>query len=93
MSIIVDVWDGIDMVDNTRVEYGLEHMIDEKSDYYAIICVEFNVGGPDKRIVGFIDKLDTDKPVVILQENIDIISLFRLIDRIRKEFPSLGWKE
>jgi len=81
------------MVDSIRVEYGLEHMVDADNDYYAIICVEFNVGGPDKRIVGFIDKLDTDKPVVTLQENIDIISLFRLIDRIRKEFPSLGWKE
>jgi len=93
MTTIVDVWDGIDMTVDTRVEYGLEHMIDEDGDYYAIVCVEFTGKTFDKRMIGFIRELDTDKPMIMLQENIDVVSLYKIIDRIRMEFPSLGWNE
>ena len=81
------------MTGDVRIEYGLEHMIDESGDYYAIVCVEFTGKTFDKRMIGFIRGLDTDKPVVTLQESIDVVNLYKLIDRIRMEFPSLGWNE
>ena len=74
-----------------RVEYGIEHRLDEQKDYYAIICVELKGSEFDKRTIGFINGLDTDNPSVTLQEKIDILSLNKIINAIKNEYPSLDW--